>query len=286
MTLLPLPQILPYEDPCDPALAGRAVAGYGHLSLAALPWHLKEEQSEDGVTGVKASSTRRVLTFEENVHAAAPLRLYAKRNTARSAVKAFGYRLYRSKARREWDIGWALVRRGILTGRPVIVAERRRLGAAVESYLVTEAIAAERTLLDHLRLIVRERGGDPAPTLTALAGFVHSLHAAGFYHDDLSAEHIWVKELADHRTIAPSHHRTGFGLIDLDQSRFTRITRGRVLMNLFQVLRSIPKRLLTPEQRLSFLAAFFADSWPMERDGVLRSITEIERKKGARDVLG
>lgn len=277
MRLLPLPQILPYRDAHDPSIRGWAVAGYGHISLASLPWHLKEDETRDGVRGVKASSTRRVLAFEEDVFGERPVRLYAKRNLSRSLAKSLSYRLHRSKGRREWEVGWTLLRRGFLTGRPIVVAERRHWGLVAESHLVTEAIAADRTLLDHLRLLVRERGVNPDPLFAPLGAFLRSLHGAGFYHDDLSAEHVWIRD---------GDPEPQFGLIDLDQCRFTRLTRSRVTMNLFQLLRSIPKRLLSPEQREALLAACVGDNWPEQRAAVLAGIRRIEAAKGARDTLG
>jgi tRNA A-37 threonylcarbamoyl transferase component Bud32 len=278
VTLLPLPQILPYRDRGDPSIRGRAVAGYGHLSLSSLPWNLREGETENGIPCVKASETRRVLTFEETVGGREPMRLFAKRNRSRTLPKAIGYRLYRSKARREWDIGWALVRRGFLTGRPVIVAERRQRGLVRESHLVTEAIGAERSLADQLRLIVEERGEDPAPLVAPLAAFVRDLHATGFHHDDLSANHVWV-------------HQEGqalvFGIIDLDQSRFRwRTTLRQRRMNLFQVLRSIPESLLPQEHRLAFLEGFHGDGWDRERDEVMRWLRAMSAKRGEPDVLG
>lgn len=274
MTLLPLPQVLPYEDPRDPAIRGRAVAGHGHLSLAAMPWQLTEGERAGGFLCVKSSHTRRVLTFEEDVGAASPVRLFAKRHRARTPLKALGYRLYPSKARREWRTGWALVRRGFLTGRPVVVAERRAAGGVSEDYLITEAVPAERTLRD---LIVAGEADLPG-LMRDLAEFVRRLHAAGFYHDDLSADHIWV----DVRATPPR-----FGLIDLDQSRFRwRVSAGRRLMNLFQVLRSIPRDALGREERLAFLAAHHGPRWEEVRGDVERRLHALAAKKGSIDILG
>jgi tRNA A-37 threonylcarbamoyl transferase component Bud32 len=277
VTLLPLPQILPYEDPRDPTIRGRAVAGHGHISISALPWDLREEMGDGRHRCVKASSTRRVLAFEEEVSASRPMTLFAKRNRARTPLKALGYRLYRSKARREWQIGWSLVRRGFLTGRPVLVAERRRRGLVSESYLITEQIGAQTTLLRHLRERVKERGEDPTELVQALAAFVNRLHAARFYHDDLSAEHIWVNT----ETNPPR-----FGLIDLDQARFTPwITRARKMTNLFQILRSVPPKHLLPPHRRELLAAFYGETWWKSATRIEDDLHRLAEAKGARDIL-
>lgn len=277
MTFLPLPKILPYRDPRDPAIRGHAAAGYGHISLSSLPWGLRQGQSENGFDCVKASNTRRVLTFEEEVGAPQPMRVFAKRNRSRSFFKTVSYRVHRSKARREWHVGWALVRRGLLTGRPLIMAERRRSGLVWENYLLTEAIDAERNLLDHLRLTVQERGEDPTRTMEALAGFVRRLHGEGFHHDDLSAAHIWVR---------PGIDALAFGIIDVDQSRFRlRTSLRQRRLNLFQVLRSIPESLLSKEQRFAFLAAFHGERWDRERGAVMRWLRAMAVKKGGPDAL-
>ncbi len=277
MTPLPLPQILPYQDPREPTIRGRAAAGYGHLSLAALPWDLREQQTDGAITGIKHTHTRRVVTFEEEVHATAPMRLFAKRNRARSTWRALRHRLFGSKARREWATGWALTRCGVLTGRPVIVAERREGGLVRENFLVTEAISAERTLRDHLAL-ASERGDDPTPLLAPLAAFVRDLHSMRFHHDDLSADHLWIDTRGD---------ATRFGVIDLDGSRFRRRLSARHrTMNLFQILRSIPPRLLSAAQREAFLAAFHGERWHSVRDRVTADLQRIEARKESRDVLG
>ncbi|MBN1476175.1 hypothetical protein JXA47_05440 [Candidatus Sumerlaeota bacterium] len=278
MITIPLPQILPYRDPEDAAIRGKSVAGYGHIALSRLPWHLHEEMTEGDCMGVKASSTRRVLTFEEEVGAERPMRLYAKRNIARTWGKALTHRLQGSKSRREWGCGWTLIQRGILTGRPVLFAERRRGGLIWENYLITEAIRADRSLWDHLRLTVEERGEDPTPVLGPLARFVQEIHGVGFYHDDLSAEHIWI---------ANDTEGMRFGLIDLDACRFSHALSPRQrLMNLFQILRSVPRRFLSADQREVFLAAFHGERWSAVRDRVFADLSAMEAKKGARSVLG
>jgi hypothetical protein len=160
----------------------------------------------------------------------------------------------------------------------VIVAERRAGGIVQESFLVTEAIAAESTLRDHLRGVVLERGEDPTPLIAPLATFIHELHGAKFYHDDLSADHIWVRT---------ENGVPRFGLIDLDQSRFRLwLTERHRRMNLFQVLRSTQVKLLNREARLKLLEVFYGPAWPSNRDTVLSWLTNMESAKGARDVLG
>lgn len=273
--LLPLPQILPYQDRDDPTIRGEAVAGYGHLSLSKMPWQLRDGESEGAFDCVKSSHTRRVLTFEETTFGEAPLRLFAKRNRSRNWRKGLGYRFRGSKARREWKIGWEILRRGIITGRPVVWAQRISGGLIRESYLITESIRADATLIDHLKSLPDEKSR--ASLMPALAAFVHSLHDVGFYHDDLSSEHIWVA-----RGDAPT-----FGIIDLDQSVLGRsVSPSRRDNNLHQVLRSIPVGLLNRNSREAFLSAYFGDAWPANRDAVIQSLTRIQQRKGSEGVLG
>jgi tRNA A-37 threonylcarbamoyl transferase component Bud32 len=265
VNLLPRPQILPYQDVQDDRIRGLAAAGYGHLSLAAMPWRLKEGEAENGFAALKHSSTRRVLSFTENVFAAAPVELFAKRNLSRGAM------------RREWKIGWALVQRGILTGRPVVVAEKRVRGLVQENYLITERIAADQPLLLHLREHVKESGEDPSALLRALATFIRQLHALGFYHDDLSAEHLWVANAAK---------EPHFGVIDLDQALFKkRVSERGQLMNLFQILRSIPNRHLAAEHRRLLLTEFYGARWPREERRVTAQLHALSARKAERDVL-
>jgi hypothetical protein len=114
-------------------------------------------------------------------------------------------------ARRAWEIGHQLLRRGVDTPRPLACAVLVE-GAVRTQYLLTSAVPESLTLLDWCaelraeRLAPSEQRARWRPRWTGLARALARLHAAGFDHRDLKfqnllvsrsgpAERVWLLDL-------------------------------------------------------------------------------------------
>jgi hypothetical protein len=255
-------------------LRGECLAEMRETALAALPWHLrpkgkeiprrpggqKEEhaQSEgkDEVPRcVKRSHTRCVLALAIEGTGGALVRAFAKRYRAREFFSRAASLFHPSKARREWEAGRELLRRGVPTAEPLLWAEKRRCGVRTESYLVTRALAGAvpfRRLWNSLATPSSRRDW-----LEILARFLRENHEKGFAHDDLRADHVLVVPACPPRSAAPQ-----FYFIDLDNSRIApSVSRYRRVHNFFQFLRSLGSKPPTSEEIDVFLRAYSGGEW-------------------------
>jgi tRNA A-37 threonylcarbamoyl transferase component Bud32 len=195
-------------------------------------------------------------------------------------------------ARRAWEIGHQLLRRGIDTPRPLACAVLRDdHGPTGAQYLLTEAIPASTTLLDwcaELRANTpcsRVRREGVQPLVLALARILSRLHAAGFDHRDLKFQNLLVgREGAENR----------IWLLDLDGVRDSRTWRQlpfgqtwfntRRVQNLARVLASARAHgVLTATDSLRFLRTYLTTTEQRDWKWWWRSIANRADSKQRRN---
>ncbi|MCX8036932.1 MAG: lipopolysaccharide kinase InaA family protein [Candidatus Sumerlaeia bacterium] len=238
-------------------LRGLCVPEYRSFDLTVIPWNDLRTRSDPMHQLVKASRTRCVVRLNYTPEGQPTRVVYAKRVLVRDLRKRLGSLFTPSKAKHEWQAAHRLLALGIETARPVVCAELRTGPWHYANFLVTEALADARPLAKDLQ----DLGGGEARVgrLVQLAGWLWTVHRRGFYHDDCSAQHVFV------RTELPS--RPTFAFIDLDNCRFHRATVpwSRRVKNLFQLLRSLPASSASRAERECFVRAYLESSGEMNR---------------------
>ncbi len=125
------------------------------------------------------------------------------------------------------------------------------------NFLVTEELAGARPLAMDVQNLAA--GPTRSERLAQLARWLWTVHRRGFYHDDCSAQHVFVG------TDSP----TGltFAFIDLDNCRFHRATVpwSRRVKNLFQLLRSLPAPCASRAERERFVRVYLECSGETSR---------------------
>lgn len=159
-----------------------------------------------------------------------------------------------SAVRRCWEVGHALLRRGIDTPRPILYIERR----APQDYLLTEAVPGSIGVREFFESVwpgmsAAERRHWLLPRLCRLAQQMRRLHAAGFDHRDLKFANLLV-------ATSPADPRVW--LLDLDGVRFwRRVPAGRVAQNLARInVSTLVAGPVGKTDRLRFLR------WYLDRD--------------------
>jgi len=255
---------------CGP-LRGICVRGYEVLDLTAIPWDDLKASSDPNHELTKSSRTRRVVRLEFAPSGQPPRVVYAKRVLVADWRKRIGRLFAPSKARREWTAGYRLMDMGLATARPVVCAELWQGPWLRANFLVTEEIADARPLRAELEYL--GSGRERRHVLGQVGEWLWQVHCRGFYHDDCSTQHIFVRPTS----LAPVEGRQQFWFIDLDNCRFHRATVPwrRRIKNLFQLLRSIPPRRLSRTDRLRFLQAYLNVSGEAHR--LRRAIARMRR---------
>lgn len=251
----------------------RALAPFKKFRGLDIPWDQPIELEESTERIVKCSRSRKVIKLAAG-HFAAPVEVYVKRYNFRSWYRWLLRAGRKTRAREEFDLGWALMHKGIRTPRPVWLAEAS--GALSQySLLATEALPDCESAVQ--RWMRCEQEVERHELLVALGRFVGMIHDIGFYHDDFKAAHVLI---FPHRPSLPQE----FFLIDLLGGSFPPIlTSLRRAKNLYQIIRSfMPKRHdlgFTPEHRDVFLLAY-AGGAPEDALDWSRWVTRVGRLKG------
>jgi hypothetical protein len=208
--------------------------------------------------------------------------------------KRIGALLTPSKARHDWNAGYRLIEMGIATARPVVFAEEWRGPWLAASFLVTEELVGARSLRAELARVATRHAR--RNRLVALGRWLWSVHRRGFYHDDCSAEHVYVRMEQDANEAVSAERESSdretatkeaepFLFIDLDNCRFHRgaVPWWRRVKNLFQVLRSLPAEVASRTDRLHFVLAYLEASGERRRlPRAVAGMRRLARHKGAR----
>lgn len=212
----------------------RCMKAFERFRGLEIPWDKPLEIQAIAEALVKASRSRKVVKLAAGQFGA-PVQIYVKRYNLKTWYGPILRAPRRSRAREEFDLGWALARAGIRTPRPVWLAEEDRILARY-SMLATEAIpfAEDVTIRWSNSRSEKER----FCLVSALGRYLALLHKKGFFHDDCKATHILM-----HPNAPPT--LDSFYIIDLLGCRFGRkVTAARRARNLYQFLRTFhPKPL-------------------------------------------
>ncbi len=186
----------------------------------------------------------------------AAVRVAYKQFRPRSWWKSLCGRFRPSRARRGWDLGRALLARGIATPRPLAACEPRDRWIFRSSYLATEWIAGGENL--HLfgwrlaKLPVGQRLRLASRCAVRLGHLLGRMHAAGVVHRDLKAANLVAAQERDDLAVY---------LVDLDGVRIGRRPgarrRAADLARLAAGLYAHPW--LTPSVACRFLRAYAAE---------------------------
>ncbi|MBN1866805.1 hypothetical protein JW916_05890 [Candidatus Sumerlaeota bacterium] len=264
-------------------LRGRCLGPLVDFDLVGLPWDTAPDPPKSGNASgsatpvcVKRSRTRCVLALDVKDPIGRPVRVYAKRCRVRNGLRRLVSIGRAGKCRREWDLGWRLLERGIPTALPLLWAEKRAAGGMMtENYLVTLGL---ENALPFRALWNEVRGSDSERRfwIEQLGRFVRRTHDAGFAHDDLSTSHIFLGQEKREKDDPPR-----FCSIDLDGGRLgDKVGPFRRTHNFFQVFRSLPRRSVGPEERRVFFDAYSEGAWDERRvRAIERQIDRIRRWK-------
>ncbi len=182
--------------------------------------------------------------------------IYLKRYVLINA-KQIAQALFRThKSQKAWRIANILLQKGILTPQPVAFFRRRARGVPDEFVLLTEGIPSGLSLRQYVRQWLDaqpkgERVKLKRRLIRGVAEFLASLHLAGVYHGDLTANNIFIELREDDVRVY---------LIDLDSVRSTRwISRHRRIKNLDELGRNfLELRLFSTSDRVRFLTCYLA----------------------------
>ena len=180
-----------------------------------------------------------------------------------------------SPARRAWQGAQLLQAAGVLTPRPLAVAEKRYAGVVRESFYVSEALLTQMPLNiywreQQSRWSWEHRGA----FLRTLAEFFRTLHATGLYVGDLKDENLFVEEQGE--------ARWKFYIVDLDRvTQHQPLHRQRRFKNIIQLERTLGRSARMSE-RLSFFYHYLGTPLP-PRDQRRALVTQLLRLRGQKD---
>lgn len=163
------------------------------------------------------------------------------------------YLLRPSKAVTEAKCYTAMAKAGLATLVPLAVGEQRRFGRLCAAYIVTQEVPETVSLQHFARLDWPQlEPGAKNAAYRSLADIVlanlKSLHASGFYHQDLKWRNILVRRHGEHWTC---------WWIDCPRGKYRRFARGRgELLDLSALARG-GAVYLSKIQRLRFLLAYY-----------------------------
>lgn len=141
---------------------------------------------------------------------------YIKHYKAKGGIDRFKSLFAQSKAKREWNQGFLLLKNGFHTAEPVAMGETRSCGILRDCYIISKTIPNSISVKALLLELIKTPAGviQKKEVLRNLILFVKNMHDAGILHGDLHAENI----LVDVNDFAL------FYLIDIGHARFGKKT--------------------------------------------------------------
>jgi len=282
-------KVIAYQDN---ALSGECLSGFEKLKISDIPFHSLYHKKDKRFNLVKSSHYRRVVYVEwkddfqeidgEKTNASIDLKqagcqrsigIYIKQARIRGIKKLIGGLFVKPKSKQEWDLGGNLLTKDIGTAIPIIWAQGKLANEEFSNYLVLLALENVKSLFNSLKF--SETLSLKRELLLESARFVRFVHNKGFYHDDLSINHILVETHS--QNTSKNEGKFKFYLIDLDRGRFfKKVPFLRRIKNIFQVLRSFPEKVIGLSTTTRFLNEYFmidrtTQNW-WERKSKLKSI--------------
>lgn len=236
-------------DYTDKDLIGKAIDTFKNIKISEIPFDGLRQADNPLYTLVKATHTRSVAKFTNTSNN--NVILYAKRHKARNWLKIIVTLFRKTKSRREWEIGFKLIERDIVTALPIIYAEKKIGPFVKEDFLVLKGI--DKAVDVKNALLQCSSYQQKRDFTRQLAAYFRYIHHTGFYHDDCSSEHILVEKGA-------VQFDSNFYLIDLDNSKLLRtVPFEKRAKNIFQFFRSINKKIFSNSLRVLFLKEYISN---------------------------
>lgn len=247
-------------------LKGICLKGFENLDITSIPFDNHRSEYSGNYLLLKRTRSRCTVSFDfktgELTH-----RIYVKRYRVWKLTRKLGYCFIPSKCLREWRLGCSLLKKGILTPVPLIAAEYLTGPFVKENYLVTMGIEPFDPLSQTLKMMVEEQAR--RKLLESLALFIRDVHNHGFFHDDISLNHIY--------TLQNPGEKRQFALIDLDNSKLLdKLPPRMITRNLFQMFLSTNPTVWPFEERHSFLE-WYMGSLPAK--ALINEINELAQRK-------
>lgn len=223
---------------------------YKRFRGTEIPWEHPVDLDETTEEVIKKTRSRKVVKLAAGQYGT-PLELYVKRYNFKTWYGPYLRMARQSRAREEFELGWALMDAGIRTPRPVWLAEEVRTPSRY-SLLATEAIPLAENALQRWHRLQDDQ--DRRDLVRAMGQYLYLMHERGFYHDDCKAAHMLI------RLEAPSSPKEFFVIDLLGCGLKGRLTRMQRAKNLYQVMRHFHPRKqsigFTKEYREELLVAY------------------------------
>lgn len=192
--------------------------------------------------------------------------VYIKRYHVTNLKQKLQTLFYTHKAQKSWRIGRILLKKGILTPRPIAYLTRQTSFVSGEQILITEGIPNGLSLRDYVRKYVQSSKElqdnkkailKKRELIRSVAEFLGRLHLARVYHGDFTAGNIFIERIQDSSESPLLGQTTLFQvyLIDLDSVRSTFwITSRRRIKNLDELGRNfLDLQVFSTSDRIRFL---------------------------------
>jgi tRNA A-37 threonylcarbamoyl transferase component Bud32 len=230
-------------------LKGLCLKGFEDLDIRSIPFDKPVREYTGFYRLLKRTRSRSIVSFDFTTGGVTH-RIYAKRYRVWRLTRRLAYLFIPSKCINEWRLGFSLLKKGIMTPLPLIAAEYRAGPFIKENYLVTRGIEPYESLNHIFKNMPDQK--TKRDLLASLAHFIRDVHGRGFYHDDISLNHIFTHE-------NPGEGRQ-FALIDLDNSRLLdQLPQRMIERNLFQLFHSANVSVWPYEERLMFLECYLGN---------------------------
>ncbi|OGL45150.1 MAG: hypothetical protein A2149_08275 [Candidatus Schekmanbacteria bacterium RBG_16_38_11] len=210
-----------------------------------------DQSFSDKSTLLKSTKSRAVATSEFPQHGSKEKRIFIKRYMVTNRLKGIINLITPSKAWREMYITNKLLKSGIPTAKPLLVAEKRSNSRLKESYLITEGIPNTKTFLSFIQSETSQK--KKRELLGKLTNFISRLHNEGFYHADLSLRNILVSETKG--------NDLELFVMDIDKGILSKkVSSWSRAKNLFQILRLMNQKLYFTEDDRNFLIENYSEN--------------------------
>ena len=147
----------------------QCLPAYRRFRGIAIPWDRAAELAETTEEIAKSTRSRKVVKLAAG-HFGTPLEIYVKRYNFKTWYGPYLRAVRRSRAREEFELGWALTDAGIKTPRPVWLAEDESSLPRC-SIIATEAIPDAENVMQRWSRLGSEV--ERRELLTALGRFLH-----------------------------------------------------------------------------------------------------------------